>query len=296
MSAQDAWQGKQAAFTGRLASMTRMEAADLVRAYGGDFSPSVTRQTHFLIVGQEGWPLQKDGSLTNKLQRARRLQRQGAGIVILPEEEFLHQLGLEERSNGVHRLYTTAQLCRILEVPRDRIRAWMRAGLVQPTETLHGVAYFDFQQVSGTRTLCDLAQAGVTPERMRHSFEQLRQWLPDLERPLAQLALIERDGSLLIRMNDGQLVEPSGQMQFDFAEETATVPMAAAAATGVNGVKRSADEWWELGCLQEEKGQLAEAAESYRQVLFLRGPDADACFNLANVLYALGQKAQAAKA
>lgn len=300
MSATDAsaWAGKQTAFTGRLASMTRSEAADLVRAYGGVFSAAVSRRTHLLVVGQEGWPLQKDGSLTNKLQRARRLQKGGADIAILPEEEFLHALGLQERSSGVHRLYTTAQLCRILHVPRDRIRAWVRAGFIKPIESVHGVSYFDFQQVTGTRTLCELVQAGVTAQRMRRSLEQLRQWLPNLDQPLDQLMLIERDGDLLFRLNDGQLVEPTGQLQFDFAPiEVPDAPAAVAfnRPPQADGVVRSADEWWELGCRQEESGQLAEAAEAFRQVLFLRGPDADACFNLANVLYALGKKDQAAE-
>ena len=49
----DLLRGKQVAFTGKLASMTRKEAADLVRTYGGRFLAAVNRQTSYLIVGQE---------------------------------------------------------------------------------------------------------------------------------------------------------------------------------------------------------------------------------------------------
>src|SRR5262245_41255285 len=164
--------GKQVAFTGRLATMTRSEAAALVASFGGEFAQSVHRQTDFLVVGQEGLPLTKRGGLTNKLRKARLLQATGSPV-ILSEEDFFARLGLDARSGDVHRLYSTAQLCRLLRVPRDRMRGWLRAGLIQPAETTHGVDFFDFQQVTSVKTLCDLAAAGVKPPQIRKSLEQL---------------------------------------------------------------------------------------------------------------------------
>src|SRR5262245_1145481 len=104
----DFLKNKQVAFTGRLASMTRKEAVHLVNAYGGAFAPSVSRRTSVLVVGQEGWPLRKDGRLSSKLQSARALQRAGAAILILSEEELLLRLGLDQRCEGVRRLYPLA--------------------------------------------------------------------------------------------------------------------------------------------------------------------------------------------
>jgi BRCA1 C Terminus (BRCT) domain len=71
----DFLKGKQVAFTGKLASMARTEAAELVRDFGGRFVPQVNRQTSFLIVGHEGWPLRKDGRLTRGKQSGSRLLR-----------------------------------------------------------------------------------------------------------------------------------------------------------------------------------------------------------------------------
>src|SRR5437879_7675855 len=88
-------QGKRVAFTGRLACMTRTEAAVLVAAYGGCFVPTVGQRTSILVVGQDGWPLRKDGRLTHNLQKARQLQGQANPIAILTEEELLARLGLE---------------------------------------------------------------------------------------------------------------------------------------------------------------------------------------------------------
>src|SRR4051812_35068254 len=108
--------GKQVAFTGRLASLTRTEAAALIGAHRGQYVDSVTRTTSILVVGQEGWPLRKNGTLTHKLQQAQRLQRAGQPIAILSEEELLHRLGLEARASDIHHLYTMAQLGRLLRV------------------------------------------------------------------------------------------------------------------------------------------------------------------------------------
>ncbi len=282
-----AWlHGKQVAFTGCMASLTRAEAAVLVETLGGQFSPRVTRQTAFLVVGQEGLPLTKKGRLTNKLKTARRLQT-GGSPVILAEEDFFERLGLAPQSGGVHRLYSMAQLCRLLRVRRDRLRTWLRAGLIKPVQTVQGIGFFDFQQVTGVKTLCDLTQAGVTPRQIRRSLQHLHRWLPEAEEPLAQLAVLERDGQMLIRLGAGQLAEPSGQLHLDFGDEAGPVTVARPS--------RTADEWWEYGCQEEEAANLEEAAAAYRQALYLGGPDAKLSFNLGNVLFALGQKGQAAE-
>lgn len=70
-------------FTGSLESMTRGEAADVVRSLGGHVSSSVSGKTDYVVAGSEA------GS---KYDRAREL-----GIEILSEEEFLDMLPEETR-------------------------------------------------------------------------------------------------------------------------------------------------------------------------------------------------------
>jgi tetratricopeptide (TPR) repeat protein len=278
--------GKRVAFTGRLASMTRAKAVELVRMYRGSFTPRITARTAYLVVGNEGWPLQKNGRLTFKLERALSLQRTGTPIKIVQEDQFLRELGLESEADDIRRLYSTAQLTRLLQVPRARLQSWINAGLVRPAEIADGINYFDYSQVIGARTLCELAEAGVKPERIRRSFEQLRRWLPNIEEPLAQLAVLEHNGKLAVRVDD-QLVEPGGQQLFDFAEGPQAIPFT------LPKNPASAEEWFELACKHEDAGRLPEAAEAYRQALLAGGPDRDTSFNLANVLYAMDYKAQA---
>ena len=72
-------EGKTFVLTGRLASLSRDEAGDLIRGAGGSVSGSVSRKTDFVVAGDEA------GS---KLKKANDL-----GLKILEEDEFLKLLG-----------------------------------------------------------------------------------------------------------------------------------------------------------------------------------------------------------
>jgi hypothetical protein len=284
----DLLQGKQVAFSGRLASMTRAEAAGLVRCYGGTCVSSVNRRTSFLIVGADSRQPANDGGLTQNRQRAQALQRAGYSITILPEQEWLTHLGLEPGGDGIHRLYSAGQVIQLLKIPGSRLRSWIRAGLIHACESVHGISYFDYTQVAGARTLCELTRAGVKPERIRQSLQQLAKWLGDVEEPLAQLAALEKGGELLVRLEDG-LVEPSGQGRLDFSAPE-PCPIVA-----VPQGPQTADEWFAFGCQEEKSGRLEEAIQAYRQALLSGGADIDICFKLANALYACGDKAEASE-
>src|SRR5262245_37454173 len=94
---------KEVAFTGRLASLTRKEAGELIRSHDGLPVPRVSRNTAYLIVGQQNWPLRRDGQLTTNLRKARQLQEDGHSIIVLSEEAFLNGLGLDGCSDTIRR-------------------------------------------------------------------------------------------------------------------------------------------------------------------------------------------------
>ena len=278
--------GKQVTVAGRLASMTRHEAAVLIEEHGGTFIPFVATRSAVVIVGQEGWPLAKDGRLTRKLRQARRLARLGHEVAIFPEEELLEQLHLERRGR-LHGRYTADELARILGTSTDKLRTWVRAGLISPVDRDGDVEHFDYCQAAGAKTLVDLSRAGVSTARLRQSLSQLEAWLGDADHPLAQLTAWERSGRLLVRLENGSLAEPDGQMHFEFGEQ----PQLSALPWRPRDI--SAEDWFDRGCREEEAGNLPAAAAAYREALLAGGPSSETCFNLANVLYAAGQKAQA---
>jgi tetratricopeptide (TPR) repeat protein len=280
--------GKRVAVAGRLASMTRSEAARLIAAHGGVYARSVTRTPTIVVVGREGWPLAKDGRPTHKLRKALALAKQGYDVQILPEEELLAQLDCP--SGRMQRHFTLRELARMLGVAPPRLNAWLRAGLIEPAATVDGICYFDFCQVAGAKSLCDLVRSGITAARLRQSLHRLRAWLGDIAHPLSQLTRLEHSRQLVVRLDNGRLAEPGGQLLFDFAEQP---PEAAPASLPWVAQARDAAEWFEVGCRAEDRGDHAQAAHAYRQALLAGGPSAESCFNLANVLCALGEYAQA---
>jgi len=150
-----------------------------------------------------------------------------------------------------------AQLSRLLKVSGARLRSWAKAGLIRPVETVHRLAYFDFAQVSGAKTVFDLVQSGVSLQQIRDALEQLRPWLRGGEDPLSQLSILERNGRLVVRLANGRLMEPGGQYQLDFSDDDA--PTVAP--------NKSADDWFSEALVCEDAGCFKSAAQAYRKAI-----------------------------
>ena len=281
-------EGLAVTITGRLASMSREDAIERVIEAGGTYAQGPSEDTALVVYGAGGPPLGEDGRPTQAIELARRLQAQGASIRVIPEQEFLDLLGLHEHQADLHRHYTTEQLGRILGVPNELIRSWVRHGLIRPVRTIGRLHWFDFQQAGNARSLLELARSGVRPGRIRKSLEQLSGWMQDTEHSLAQLAALESGGPLLVRLQDGRLAEPTGQLRLAF--EAPPDPRPALPRVGLG-----ADEWFERGVSCEEHGLLEQAVEAYRQALLAGGRKAEVCFNMGNTLYALGRKQEAVR-
>ena len=84
--------GKSAAFTGTLSSMVRADAQKKIADIGGNISNSVTRNTDFLIVGQQDYRIVGDEGMSNKQEKAINLIENGSSLEILSEEDFLKNL------------------------------------------------------------------------------------------------------------------------------------------------------------------------------------------------------------
>jgi len=270
--------------------MPRSEAARLIAAHGGIFSRTITRTSAIVVVGRDGWPLARDGRPTRKLRRALALARQGFDVEILPEEELLTRLHCP--TGRLQRNFTFRELSQMLSITSERLNVWLRAGLVAPAEVVDGIHYFDFRQVAGAKSLCELVRSGITTARLRQSLRRLQQWLGDIDDPLSQLTTLEHSQQLVVRLENGQLAEPSGQLLLPFDSEPAeslpaSLPWIAEA--------KSASEWFELGCQAEGREEFNQAAHAYRQALLAGGPSAEVCFNLANVLCSLGEHARASE-
>jgi tetratricopeptide (TPR) repeat protein len=180
-------------------------------------------------------------------------------------------------------LYTAAMIAELAKVPVASVRAWRRRGWLVPREVEHGVAGFDFAQVTIARTLAGLFQAGIKPAALAKRLAEIAVHLPQMEQPLAELTFLVDGGQLLVRHGE-EILEPRGQMRMDFDSLAADEDAKPAVLSPPPSAELLAAGAREL----EEAGNLSAAADLYRAALAEGGPRADLCFDLAETLYRLG--------
>jgi tetratricopeptide (TPR) repeat protein len=255
-----------------------------------------------IVIGADELPLSDAEDL---LGEAIRQAAAEGRIEIIGETQLWQRLGLMESEQNVRRLYTPAMLADLLNVSVATIRRWHRRGLIVPAREVRRLPYFDFQEVATARRLAQLLGAGVSPAAIEKKLAELSRFVPEVERPLAQLSVIVEGRQLLLRQGEG-LIEPGGQMRFDFE---AIEEQAAAAEEETE--RRSGEtlsfegylaeqtpmpakeEILETAAQLEDEGRLEESLEMYRVALTAGGPTPEVCFQLAELMYRLGDLAGA---
>ena len=292
LPSQPTLQGERVAFTGTLASMTHRQASQLAESHGGTASQHVSKHTTMLVIGEEGWPLESDGTPSVKLEQANRYRDEGQAIRIVSESDWLGILGLHDRIDEVRRHYTPAMLSQMLNVPVTAIRGWERCGLIRPVKQVMRLAYFDFREVASARRLHELLKSGVSRRQIIDSLKHLRDWLGGTERPLAQLELLSDDGELVYRDEAGPLDPRSGQRLFDFDAPPATDTGDSSAQTVAfgqsdEGVQEnwSAEDWFKMANRHLEENRLSDAVEAFRLCLLEWSDHAEVHFQLADTLF-----------
>ena len=273
-------QGKRVAFVGKLASMSRRDAGQLVRKHGATVLDEPDASAHLVVVGEEELPLAEGEGPEAWFDESTRQAAEKGDLEIITETLLWHRLGLVEQEQDIHRLYTPAMLADLLGVPVAIIRRWHRRGLIVPVREVRRLPYFDFQEVAAARRLAELLAAGVTPSAIEKKLKTLSNYLPGIARPLAQLSVIVQGKQILLRQGDG-LIEPGGQMRFDFDAWDSSVP-------AEKTLPATYEQMCSLAAELEEDGQLPAAAEMYRAAMAAGGPKPEICFVVAELLYRQG--------
>ena len=84
--------GRTVVFTGTLSSMVRADAQQLIANVGGTLGNGVTKQTDYLIVGQQDYRVVGDDGMSSKQEKAVKIIEKGATLEILSENDFLRNL------------------------------------------------------------------------------------------------------------------------------------------------------------------------------------------------------------
>lgn len=294
-AASGVFSGLRVAFVGKLGGMSRREAQGLVREQGGIPVDDAADDVDLIVLGADELPLDEEQLLAEPL----RLRAAEGRLEILSETQFWQRLGLMEEEADV-RLYTPAMLAELLSVPVSIIRRWHRRKLIIPVREVRRLPYFDFQEVATARQLAAMLAAGASPDAIERKLAALARYVPEVERPLAQLSVIVQGKQLLLRQGEG-LIEPGGQLRIDFdaleeppapVEETPPLPETLLLPTD-NSLSADPDKLSDLADLMEDEGHLEQAIEFYRAALAAGGPTPEICFRLAELLYRQGDTSAA---
>jgi DNA polymerase-3 subunit epsilon len=87
--------GKTCVFTGVLERMTRREAMQLVVNIGGLVADNVTKETNFLILGNNDYKASIKEGKSTKQKKAEDMKLKGKDIEIMPEKVFYDLIFLE---------------------------------------------------------------------------------------------------------------------------------------------------------------------------------------------------------
>jgi tetratricopeptide (TPR) repeat protein len=294
-------QGLRVALVGKLASMSRRDATRLVRQHGGIVAERADPTVHLVVMGEGDLPLGDALDLDALFDAPTRRAVEQGSIEVLSETDLWDRLGLVDSQRDVRRLYTPAMLADLLGVPISVIRRWHRRGLIVPVREVRRLAYFDFREVAAARRLAEMLAAGMSPRAIEKKLASLARYVPGVKRPLAQLSVIVEGKEILLRQGDG-LIEPGGQLRFDFegaesAEGSRPGPAAMPFGGGEPAAPPEASRHAEpptpvamcrMAAELEDEGGLEPAVQMYRAALAAGGPVAEICFQVAELLYRLG--------
>lgn len=280
-------QGKRVAFVGKLGGLTKRQAQQLIRDHGGQPIDRVDHQTDVVVVGADELPLEEDALLDESIREA---AAEGK-LEVISETQLWQRLGLFDEPDV--QLYTPSMLAELLHVPVSIIRRWHRRKLIVPVREVHRLPYFDFQEVATARQLAQLLAAGASPDAIERKLAELSRYVPEVERPLAQLSVIVEGKQFLLRQGEG-LIEPGGQLRIDFDSlEEARSPIddyqhETLPLPSEPNVPTTPEDMLLLAAQFEDDGQLLAASDLKRAVMAASGPRAEICFELAELLYRLG--------
>lgn len=285
---------KRVALLGRFGGMNQREAANVLRSYGAVIVDADAPSVDWVIVGADESPLAEADLLGPVILDAAAT----GSLEIVPETELWQRLGLLDVEQSVHRYHTPAMLAQLLGVSVRVIRRWHRRGLITPVQTLHKLPYFDFQEVATARRLAQWVVSGASPEAIEQRLVELVEVLPEMGRPLDQLSILVEGKQVLLRDGEG-LVEPGGQLRFDFdalegtnrdkehPDETtpAVISIAGDDSGGPWNHEAEKDELLAAAYKAEDEENYEAAVSFCHAILARDGPRADIDFQLAELLY-----------
>ena len=184
---------------------------------------------------------------------------------------------------GSERTFRAVELAEFCGLPPSVVQRWVERELLRPERG--SIDRYSFRAVGVARTLAQLWRAGWSAPRIARGWALARTVVADADAALTGLLASIGQRRVTVRTPDGRLVEPGGQLLFDFGADRA------AAASALPSL-RTPHDWFLLAVDAEAAGRLDDAVRAYEAAI--RDGNAEAHFNLGNCLYALRRRSEAA--
>jgi tetratricopeptide (TPR) repeat protein len=186
--------------------------------------------------------------------------------------------------------YTSRDVAQLLGLTAGQIRAYVRAGFLDPPRGPRGEHRFSLQDVVLLRTAKDLAEH-IPPRKVRRALLKLKEQLPS-GRPLTGVRITAEGDDVVVRDGAARWEPESGQgvLDFDVAElVTRVAPLARRAVEAARSAEQDleAEDWFKVG-FDLEPFDPGQARDAYRRALELDPGHADARVNLGRLLHEAG--------
>ncbi len=114
--------------------------------------------------------------------------------------------------SAVRDRFRTRDVVDLLKISRRRLQYWAQTGLVEPSaKTPGGHSRYTFEDLVALKAAKRLIDSGVSVQRIRASIGALREILPTVKRPLAELVLVATGDVVLVIRDDTAFDAVSGQ-------------------------------------------------------------------------------------
>ena len=229
---------------------------------------------------------------------ARLPRRELAGLKTVRPRKTTHAAGVSGLGRTGAGGYRTREVAALIGLPPERIRGFVRRGLIAPARGAAGEYRFSFQDMVLLRTAKGLLQTDVSSRRAYAALANLKEQIAGQrdEQPLSAMRIFVDGSTVVAQQADALWDAETGQGVFAFAVSQLAGEVRALAQRNLSIARSTegydSDDWYNLA-LDLEDVDPDKAPEAYIRALELNPGNIDAYVNLGRLCQLRGDRERA---